>query len=99
MVDPFFLAVTRTPSIAPSGPLTCPDSLASACAAPAPRLEVASASARAAVDNNACFGRIMGPPREGVSKRHPGVRSPPTEGGLRGAKPLGRNHRVLPPPS
>src|SRR5258708_522207 len=64
MVEPFFFAVTRTPSIGPSAAVTCPESPGSACAVTAPRLAAASATARlAAVDNNTCFIRIMITPR------------------------------------
>src|SRR6267154_965774 len=60
MPEPFFFAVTRTPSIAPPSPVTCPESPGSALAATAPRLAATSATARlAAVDNNTCFIRIM----------------------------------------
>src|ERR1700730_4331012 len=60
MVEPFFLAVTRTPSIGPCCPVTWPESPGSACAATAPEGEVASAPARpAAVDNSTCFIRMM----------------------------------------
>src|SRR5216684_2565914 len=60
MPEPFFFAVTRTPSIAPPSPVTCPESPGSALAATAPRLAATSATPRlAAVDNNTCFIRIM----------------------------------------
>src|SRR5215470_17152853 len=60
MVEPFFLAVTRTPSIGPVGAVTWPESPGSACATAGPRPEVASAIARlAAVDNSVCSIRIM----------------------------------------
>src|SRR5260370_24981159 len=64
MPEPFFLAVTRTPSIGPPAPVTCPESPGSALAATAPTLAATSATARlAAVDNNTCFTRIMITPR------------------------------------
>src|SRR5450631_856567 len=59
MVEPAFLAVTRTPSSGPCAEVTCPDS-AWACTWTAPGPAVNSATARpTAVDSKRCSLRIL----------------------------------------
>src|SRR5215831_2351573 len=78
MVEPFFLAVTRTPSIGPSCPVTWPESPGSACAAMEPRPAVVSATARlAAVDNSTCFIRILDHSFGVCSEQHRDFQPPP----------------------
>src|SRR5579863_3069659 len=92
MVEPFFFAVTSTPSIGPSGPVTCPASPAAACAAMGLNPEVTSATARlAAVDSMRCFIRMGLLLWCGVMcvacAGHSGVRALPREPGIQALEP------------